>query len=218
VMSGATSIGVASYKVPADAPQQGTTDVLDTLDTRLEHAVAAVDQRLLGGATAIWTAHTVFGGAGAEDRWYEISTAGPTPSLSQSGTVSSTTSFAWNGAISPDRANNGSAGAGSFGSNMVMGFNTSSATTYPAIQMVSQHGTNSQSGWVLVRQSLGPNVDFSCTGGSGNVCRWGDYSGAMPDPAATTNGQVWLSGEWNNPPAPNGSTPVWQTWNWQATP
>jgi hypothetical protein len=63
-----------------------------------------------------------------------------------------------------------------------------------------------------VKQSLGPNVDFSCS-----PCRWGDYSGATPDPLVGSGGQVWLSGEWNNP-ATDGSATVWQTWNWGATP
>ena len=33
-------------------------------------------------------------------------------------------------------------------------------------------------GFLLVRRSLGANVDFTC----GPTCRWGDYSGATPDP------------------------------------
>ena len=206
-------IGVASYQTPANAPQKGATQLLDTMDTRLTHAVAGYDPRI--GATAVWTAHTVFGGPGAEDRWYEISTAG-TPQVAQSGKASDPNLYVWNGAVSPDRASDDATGA--TGRNMVMGFNTSSVDTYPAIQMVSQRGVAAQSSFVLVVQSGGPNVDFSCTGGSGgNVCRWGDYAGATPDPLKSSGGQVWLSGEWNNP-ATDGSTPVWQTWNWAATP
>jgi hypothetical protein len=30
-------------------------------------------------------------------------------------------------------------------------------------------------------------------------------------------GQVWLSGEWNDPMT-DGATPTWQTWNWSARP
>ncbi|TAM62982.1 MAG: hypothetical protein EPN50_06395 [Chloroflexota bacterium] len=214
VMGPATSIPVTAYSVPADVPQPGTSAVLDTLDGRLEHAVAAYDPRL--GQTAVWTAHTVFGGAGAEDRWYEIGTAG-TPSLAQSGSVSSSSLFTWNGAIAPDRADDG-AGTTLGGSNMVMGFNTGSSSAFSAIQMVSKRGAGGQSSWVLVKQSNGPNVDFSCTAGtSGNVCRWGDYSGAMPDPLPAAGGRVWLSGEWNLPET-DGSATVWQTWDWEATP
>jgi len=214
-ISGPTPITVASYRMPANAPQSGTTQLLDTMDTRLTHAVAAYDPRI--GSTAVWTAHTVFGGAGAEDRWYEINTGGA-PQLSQSGRVSDLALYIWNGAISPDRASDDATDAtATTGRNMVMGFNTSSPNTFAALQMVSQHGTAAQSGFVLVKQSVGPYVDFSCGSSVPDVCRWGDYGGATPDPLKAMGGQVWLSGEWNNPMT-DGSTPTWQTWNWSATP
>jgi hypothetical protein len=214
-ISAPTAVAVASYQMPANAPQSGTTQLLDTMDTRLTHAVAGYDPRL--GATAIWTAHAVFGGAGSEDRWYEISASG-TPALSQSGRVSDALLYVFNGAVSPDRAADDATDVSALtGRNMVIGFNTSSASTYSAIQMVSKRGTNAQSDSVLVKQSLGPNVDFSCGSGLPDVCRWGDYGGATPDPLLSAGGQVWLSAEWNNP-ATDDSTPVWQTWSWSARP
>jgi hypothetical protein len=215
VISAPSAVTVGSYSMPANAPQNGTTQLLDTMDTRLPHAVAGYDPRI--GATAIWTAHAVFGGAGAEDRWYEISTAG-TPSLSQSGKASDVGLYVFNGAISPDRASDDSTDTSALtGRNMVMGFNTSSSTTFAAIRMVSQRGSGAQSGFVLVKQSVGPNVDFSCGSSLPDVCRWGDYGGATPDPLKSAGGEVWLSAEWNNP-ATDGSQPVWQTWNWSARP
>jgi hypothetical protein len=209
------SVPVATYDMPANAPQADTTQLLDTMDTRLTHAVAGYDPRI--DATGIWTAHTVFGGAGAEARWYEISTAG-TPHVSLSGVVTDPDVYVFNGAISPDRAaDDASDATATTGSAMVFGFNTSSASTYSAIQMVSQRGTGPQSGRVMVKQSVGPNVDFSCGSSIPNVCRWGDYGGATPDPLRNHGGQVWLSNEWNNP-ATDGTSPVWQTWNWSASP
>jgi len=208
VLGPAASVPVAPYSVPASAQQPGTTAKLDTLDTRLPHAVAAVDPAL--GATAIWTSHAVFGGAGSEERWYEISTAGA-PALAQWGSASSPSQFVWNGGISPNRANDGSTGA--FGSDMVMGFNASSTTSFPSIQMVSKMGGNGQSPWVLVKQAPGSNIDDSC----GPVCRWGDYSGATPDPLLAAGGHVWLSGEWNVASATN-TDKDWRTWNWEAVP
>lgn len=214
-LSAPMSVPVPSYDMPANAPQSDTTQVLDTMDTRLTHAVAGYDPRI--DATAIWTAHTVFGGAGAESRWYQITTAG-TPHVSLSGVVTDSELYVFNGAISPDRAaDDASDATATTGSAMVIGFNTSSASTYSAIQMVSQRGTGPQSGFVMVKQSLGPNVDFSCGSSLPNVCRWGDYGGATPDPLKIHGGQVWLSNEWNNP-ATDGSNPVWQTWNWSASP
>ena len=117
----------------------------------------------------------------------------------------------FNGAISPDRRV-GEDGMTAFGGDMVMGFNTSNATNCSAIQMISKVGANPQSGFVLVKQSTGPDADFTCGGGS---CRWGDYSGATPDPAADITqpeGRVWLTNMWN---APSSNT---RTENWEATP
>jgi hypothetical protein len=84
--------------------------------------------------------------------------------------------------------------------------------------MISKVGNNAQSGFVLVKQSTGPNVDFFCV--QFGFCRWGDYSGASPDPGAPlagVTGKVWLSNEWNVPNI-NNSTPVARTENWEATP
>jgi hypothetical protein len=209
-ISAAMPISVPAYSVPADGQQPGTGDTLDTMDTRLKHAVAGIAPNIGTNVTAIWTSHTVLGGAGAEERWYEINTSG-TPSLAQSGKASSTSLYVFNGGISPDRANDGTSGA--YGGNMVMGFNTSSSSQYPAIQMVSKRGASAQSAFVSVRQSTGATIDFTC----GPTCRWGDYSGATPDPVIGAGGQVWLSGEWNRPSI-DGSTPTWATWNWAAAP
>jgi hypothetical protein len=216
-ISAAAGLSVPRFSVPANAPQPGTTKTLETLDGRLEHAVAAVDPRL--GHAGLWTAHAVFGGAGSEERWYEIDPTGATPALFQSGVATSPTLHVWNGAISPDRAV-GPGGSG-FGSNMVMGFDTSSSRQFSAIQMVSKIGTGPQSPFVLVQQSPGKNLDFSCSGSYSNSgCRWGDYSGASPDPAAVLTGdtgRVWLSNEWNVADV-NGDAIDWRTWNWAATP
>lgn len=108
------------------------------------------------------------------------------------------------GAISPDR--NGA--THSFGSNMVLAFNTSSSTTLATAQMVSKVGANPQSGFVLVSASTAADTDFTCI----PVCRWGDYSGASPDPASTT-GNVWISVMLSK-----SGSPGWYTWKWEATP
>ncbi len=209
-LSAAMTIGVPAFSVPADGPQPGTSATLDTMDTRLKHAVAGIDPNLGANVTAIWTSHTVLGGAGAEERWYEINSSG-TPSLAQSGKATSTSLYVFNGGISPDRANDGTSGA--HGGNMVMGFNTSSSSQYSAIQMVSKRAGSAQSAFVVVNQSTGANIDFTC----GPTCRWGDYAGATPDPLIGAGGHVWLSGEWNRP-FTDGSTPTWATWNWAAAP
>jgi hypothetical protein len=189
-VSGPRNVSVTGYAMPASAPQQDSADLLDTLDGRFEAAVAAVDPGH-GNAIGLWTAHAVFGGGGVEERWYEIDANGG--ALLQSGKVSSPSLSVWNGAISPDRANTGASAA--FGANMAMSVSTSSATSYPAIQFVTKSGTSAQSTLTNLVQASGPNIDFSCD--SSSPCRWGDYSGASPDPAATGAGKVWLVNQYN---------------------
>lgn len=209
--SAATNVPVSPYAMPANAPENGSSYRLDTLDGRFEAAVAAVDPGQ-GNTMAVWTAHAVFGGAGAEERWYEIDPA--TGSLLQSNAVSSGSLFIWNGAISSDRANNGTAGA--FGDSMAMSVSTSSTTTYPAIQFVWKKGTSAQSPLTNLVQATGANVDFSCSDTA--PCRWGDYSGASPDPAATGSvGKVWLANQYNLAGGTTAST-AWRTWVFGVTP
>jgi hypothetical protein len=84
--------------------------------------------------------------------------------------------------------------------------------------MVSKIGSNPQSGFVLVKQSPGPEEGFDCF--ELGRCRWGDYAGAAPDPAASrfgATGKVWLSNMWaSGETDPFAAT--WRTWNWGATP
>ena len=210
-ISGPTSVSVPSYAMPANAPQNGSAYLLDTLDGRFEAAVAAVDPGH-AGKIAVWTAHAVYGGAGVEERWYEIDPSGG--SLLQSGVATSPSLSIWNGAVSPDRANNGTTAA--FGDSMAMSVSTSSATTNPAIRFLWKNGTSTQSALAILVQSGGPNIDFSCS--STTPCRWGDYSGASPDPAASgTAGTVWLANQYN---LANGSTSstAWRTWLFGVTP
>jgi len=202
-LSSGRSITVDTFKPPPDAPQKNTANLLDTLDGRLTHAVSGIDPAV--GKTTVWISHAVLGGAGSQVRWYEINPA--KPQLVQTGKVTDSNLYVFNGGISTDRTVSGAGAA--HGSTMVLGFSTSSSNTFPAIQMVSKVGSNPQSGFVKVQQSSSFEADFSCT----PVCRWGDYSGATPDPAAdlgAANGEVWLSNQW--------STGTWQTWNWEAIP
>jgi hypothetical protein len=206
VINGPVTATVASYSMPANARQLGSSYLLDTIDGRFEAAVAATDPGN-GNVTALWTAHAVFGGAGAEERWYEFNPT--TGAVLQNGTVGNSSLYTWNGAISPDRA------GGSFGDSMAMSVSTSSSTTYPAIQFVWKRGANAQSAMTKLVQANAPNVDFSCS--STAACRWGDYSGASPDPAATgTVGRVWLANQYNL--SGSSSSTSWRTWIFGVTP
>ena len=210
-ISAPDSITVGSYTNPANAPQKNSVNTLDTLDGRITHAVSGFDP--VANATTVWVAHAVLGGAGAQVRWYEIK---PTPlgsgTVVQSGSATSSSLYSFNAGISNDRAC--TATSCSHGDSMVVGFTTSSSNTFPAIQMVSKAGTNAQSGYVLVRQSGVADSGFTCS-----PCRWGDYGGATPDPAASAtapHGEVWLTNQWTNGGDIFSSGD--KTFNWEAKP
>jgi hypothetical protein len=211
-----TSVPVAAYKVPAAAPQPGTAFKLDTLDARPTQAVSAIDPAHKS-ATALWTQHTVFGGAGAQVRWYEIKPA--THSLIQHGAISSSSLFTFNGAISPDRRVNGTTKM--FGRAMVISVNQSSASALATIMVASKIGTNVISPLTLVATSAAADTGFDCmTTESPNLCRWGDYAGASPDPASPTTGtrgQVWGS-SMLSAPGGSASSAGWTTGNFAVKP
>jgi hypothetical protein len=208
--SSATKVLVPSYSMPPSAPQPGTSFKLDTLDGRLTTAWLAPDPNH-GGAIGLWTQQTVAastGGLGAEDRWFEIDPT--TGNLFQIGIAQSTTLYVFMGSIAPDR--NGA--TGQFGGNMVMFFNTSSSTQLAAAEMISKIGANPQSGFVLIIKSSKADTDFTCS--TTTPCRWGDYSGASPDPGSTTNGQAWGSMMLSN--GGSSLTAGWTTENFEAKP
>lgn len=214
IQQNGTSVPVTAYKVPPNAPQSGTTFKIDTSDTRPTQAISAKDPSK-GSAVALWTQHTVSGGAGAEVRWYEINVGAA--NLFRHGKSSSSSVYNFNGAISPDRKVNGATKA--FGSDMVLNFNTSSSSTFPAIKMISKRADASASSPVLIKQSPGFDADFGCN--SSRVCRWGDYAAATPDPAASASaavGVVWSTSMWNVNSVGNENGTNWRTWNWSATP
>jgi hypothetical protein len=201
---------VPLYDVPAGAPQRNTADLLDTLDGRLTNAVSAIDPSQ-GGRQALWTQHTVAGGAGAEVRWYELNVSGS--GMLQSGKVTDPSTYHFNAAISPDRAVDGA--TAQFGDAMVLGYTSSSPTLFPQVRMVSKVGAAPQSPEVPVKSSgtfyRGPD----CIGG---LCRWGEYAGATPDPAPVSGpSRVWLTNQFAFNPGPQPAA-GWKPWNWIAVP
>jgi hypothetical protein len=200
-----TSVTVGTYKIPPSAPQMGSSSLLDTLDGRLSSDQEAIDPT--DGKAYLYTQQSVAGGAGSEVHWYKIDTTTLTPGGSASTTTYKVTDpnlFVWNANPSSDRVVKGTTKA--FGDSVVIGFTTSSLTSFATDQMVSKIGSGAQSAFVLVHAG---GVD-AC----GQVCRWGDYSAATPDPAADPNGShgvVWLSNMYKR-------TTDDGTWNWSASP
>lgn len=212
-----TSVAVRSYSIPPMAPQLGSIYPLDTLDGRTMHAVTAIDPSR--GGMALWTANAVAGGAGTMVRWYEIDVANS--SLYQSGTVFDRAVYIFNPAISPDRAVT-SSGSAAFGADMVLGITGSDSNVYPSDFMVTKVGNNSQSNPAIVHAGAANDMGYDCLQNpNGLYCRWGDYSGATPDPAASqsgSTGRVWLTQMYATGGGPSTTMSEWGTWNWEATP
>ena len=86
---------VANFAVPSPAPQNGSSNLLDTLDARLTQAVG-------DPTTGIWFQHTVDRPGGRSVvHWYEIKVLGSVASMTQQGDIASATDWVFNGAISP---------------------------------------------------------------------------------------------------------------------
>jgi hypothetical protein len=226
VVHPAQCVTVPQYAPPPPATQKPAPPIppytIDTLDGRIQHAVIAIDPRLADptqNGRALWTDHTVANpNTGfSEVDWYEIDVIHAT--TFQTGVVSDPNLYVFNGNISDDRNDR----IHQYGSDMVMGFSTSGPNDFPAAQMVSKVGSGAQSGFVLIKASPGPDASFSCSQNPvfPGKCRWGDYSGAIPDawsPKNEATGRVWLDNQWVDGTDGTTSGPTWRTWIWRATP
>ena len=182
-------ISVASYSIPPNVPQPGTSYLIDSLDGRLTQAVANFDP--VAGAEAVWTQHSVGNSGRSMVRWYEILPG--SHAVRQAGQVASATDFIWNAAISPSIS----------GDDAMIEYNRASATLLPLIgaQTRTRNTPLGQMdpGEVQLAASSAATQETLFSGNcTSNPCRWGDYSGATPDPL--NPGVVWgsnqVTGQW----------------------
>jgi hypothetical protein len=149
----------------------------------------------------------------AEVRWYEINPAPAAPVLLRSGKINSTTSHFYNAAISPDRRRDGRTLA--FGDSFVIHYNVSGSASNlsPRIVAGSSFNGGALGGFVLVRNAAGPFRDFTCPS-PGQVCRWGDYAQASPDPRPifAGRGQVWGTSNYSGVVNPSTGASNFRTW------
>jgi PKD repeat protein len=198
------TVTVSPYFLPAPVPQPGTTDGIDSSDTRLTQAVAAEDPKL--HQLAVWTQHTISESPGAPSvvRWYEVTAGSSTPV--QEGTVAASGgNFAFNGAISPTANGNGA----------VVDYNIGGSAQQVELHAQSRGPATpagTTGGDVLLAKSDAIDQDFTCPSitPADPSCRWGDYAGASPDPVHP--GVVWGTGEVNGPIVA-GNAPQWKTQN-----
>jgi hypothetical protein len=140
-------------------------------------------------------------------RWYEINPVPAAPVLQRSGTIAVTGDFLFNASISPDRR------AGGFGNSFVVDYNVVSKLNNVNPRIVVGSSVNGASlSFNTVMNSVAPYADFTCPF-SGDTCRWGDYSGASPDPNATLpgSGVVWGTNQFDCVASPSTSVANWCT-------
>jgi hypothetical protein len=205
VFSAARGVTVSSYSIPAAASQPTFTQLLDTSDARNTQAVQAIDSRL--GTFSFWTQHTIASGTVSAVRWYEINPVPAAPVLQRSGNIAATGDFLFNASISPDRR------AGGFGNSFIIDYNVASKLNNINPRIVVGSSVNGAAlSFSTVINSVAPYRDFSCPS-SGETCRWGDYSGASPDPNATLpgSGVVWGTNQWDCVKSPSVSVANWCT-------
>ena len=183
-------ISVGSFSVPPSVPQPGTTYLLDSLDGRLTQAVQLRDPSA-GGVEALWTQHSVAGAGGrAVVRWNEFVPS--TLSVLQEGEIGSDTDHIFNAAISPS----------SGGSDAAVFYNRGSGSTLALIGAQTRQSSTPPGQMDAGEVVLGTSATFdqeslfqgNCTTAP---CRWGDYSGASPDPSNA--GVVWGSNQLAGP-------------------
>lgn len=197
-----TKVTVPSFDFPAPVPQPGTSDTIDSSDTRLTQSVAVTDPAT--GSEGIWTQHTVAGPGGgpAVVTWYELTPGSTAPR--QTGSVAGPGgTFAFNGAISP-AAN---------GSDAALIYNSGDASHLVDLRARDRHASTAPGAMneeIALGSSVGADEDFSC-GGTSFPCRWGDYAGASPDP--TNSSLVWGTGELTTIPADILEDPQWGSRN-----
>jgi hypothetical protein len=204
---------VPSYTLPPNAAQPTFTQLLDTSDARNTQAVQAINPDR-GTVQSFYTQHTIRHGRQARSivRWYEIDPGPAIPVLLRTGTIGAAGDFYFNAAISTDRRKDGA--TVEFGDSFVIEYNVSSAfhNIFPGIaaaSSVSLGALQSRN----IRKGVSGYRDFTCPGKNG-ICRWGDYSSAMPDPRPTTlgHGEVWITNQYSGVTNPPAGAATWDTW------
>lgn len=170
---GAGSVAVAAYSPPANAPQPGTSVLLDTSDARI-----SADTYQIG--SSLFATHSIdFGGAVI--RWYEINTS-TNGLIQQQNRFRSGSSSDFNASVAIDTTKR-----------MVICASTSDAATFPSIECIGRNPADAASTTGAL------NVVFVGSKSQtdnlqGGVSRWGDTSSVSPDNGGATT-VFWANNE-----------------------
>ncbi len=154
------SVSVPSHSSAPDAPQQGTTATLDTIDYRPMNSVYRNG--------SVWTAHCINVSGRAGVRWYDLDPIGVT--AAQVGTISDPVLHYYMPGISVNSSDE-----------MVIGFSGSSTSSFVGAYLTGRKPTdppNETAPPILFKAGEAPYTQLSSAG----VNRWGDYSLTSVDP------------------------------------
>jgi len=185
-------IPVASYIEPPAASQQGSDNQIETNDARILNAEWRNNQLVASQAVGLTT------DAQAHARWYEFSTSGATPSLTQQGTIG-----AGSGASSyfPSVAINGNGDVG-------MTFIESSASEYMSVYVTGATFSSAPFSMVMQTPVVAKAGEAAYNSFDPPPYRAGDYSGISVDPVDGTT--FWAANEYATS---DTSQPAnWGTW------
>ena len=154
-----------------DAPQLGTSILIETNDIRALNAVWRSD--------LLWVANCILPPSGTDAgqvtaHWYKISTSS-TPSLSDQGNIGGESIATGCYTFFPSVAVNSS-------NDICIGFSASASTIYPGCYYTGRLSTH-PAGTTITPDVVKAGVDYYYRAFGGTRNRWGDYSGASVDPS-----------------------------------
>jgi hypothetical protein len=155
----------------SDAPQLGTSALIETNDIRVLNAVWRSD--------LLWVVNCILPSSGTDAgqvtaHWYKISTSS-TPSLSDQGNIGGESIATGCYTFFPSIAVN-SSGA------VCIGFSASASSIYPGCYFTGRLSTD-PAGSTITPDVVKAGVDYYYRAFGGTRNRWGDYSGASVDPS-----------------------------------
>ncbi|HKF22128.1 MAG TPA: DUF11 domain-containing protein [Candidatus Angelobacter sp.] len=147
-------------------PQQGTTNLVDSLGDRLMYRLA---YRNFGDHESLVVNHSVVADPVNQNsgiRWYEIQNPGGTPTVTQQSTFAPDANFRWMGSIAMDQVGD-----------IAVGYSVSSSNMFPSISIAARRAADPPN-------TLQPEISIMAGTGSeiNGLTRWGDYSAMQVDP------------------------------------
>lgn len=162
-------VGLCNFGSTSCVSQLGTTTQLDSLGDRLMYRLAYRRSASARNNYQSWVvSHAIVNGTTGAMRWYEFRAPIATPTalgLYQSGTYAPDASYRWMGSLAMDKMGD-----------ILMGYSTSSATQYPAINFAGRQVTDP------LGTMGGEGLIFAGTGSQrATNSRWGDYTSMAID-------------------------------------